>query len=109
MAWLYSDQWAAGFFDGEGNVYLRRRPKRRTREVRVQVTQKLRSPLEQLRDRWGGSLTPTKTPSGCYRWRTGGQKAEAFLRAIDPHVLVKRSAVDEALAERASTRKWARR
>ena len=109
MAWLYSDQWAAGFFDGEGNIYLRTRGGRRTREVHAQVTQKLKPPLEELHRRWGGSLTETKTPSGCYRWRVAAQKAEAFLRSIEPFVLVKAPAVKEALDERANTRVWARR
>lgn len=106
MGWLYSDAWAAGFFDGEGNVYLRVREKHRAPDVYVQVTQKDRAPLVELQKRWSGSLTETKTPSGCYRWRCGHQKAEAFLRAILAYSLVKRVEIIRALDERKRVRPY---
>lgn len=106
MGWLYSNKWAAGFFDGEGNVYLRLRVKHRAADVYVQVTQKDISPLLELKKVWGGSVTDTKTPSGCHRWRAGHKKAEAFLRAIYPHCLVKHEAISRALQERAKVRPY---
>lgn len=109
MAWLYTDKWAAGFFDGEGNIYLRARPKRIAREVHAQITQKDIRPLVAFKERWGGSLTETKTPSDCYRWRVSGQKAEKFLKSIYPHILVKKDAVTEALNERKKARPWKRK
>jgi hypothetical protein len=109
MMWMYSNEWAAGFFDGEGNLYLRKREKRRSREVRTQVTQKALEPLIELQRVWGGSINKTKNPSNCYRWRLVGQGAEAFLKAIAPHSIVKSTAIAEALHERALTRPWRRR
>lgn len=109
MAWLYTDEWAAGFFDGEGNIYLRHRPNRRQPDVHAQVTQKDPAPLRELQARWGGSLTETRTPSGCYRWRVASKKAEMFLRSIRPHLLVKAAVVEEALAVRERTRPYHRR
>lgn len=106
MAWLYSDQWAAGFFDGEGNVYLRLRVKHRVPDVYVQVTQKDPEPLRRFKERWGGSLTETRTPTGCHRWRCSHRKAEAFIRAILPYSLVKRVALERALNARANVRRY---
>lgn len=56
--------------------------------MHAQITQKDPAPLREFQQRWGGSLTESKTPSGCYRWRVADKKAEAFLRAIRPYVLV---------------------
>ena len=109
MGWLYSNKWAAGFFDGEGNIYLRQRERRRVRDVYAQITQKDRRPLEEFQKRWGGSLTETKTPSDCYRWRVSHQKAEAFLLSIHRYLLVKDEAVREALIERSKVRPYRRR
>lgn len=108
MSWLYSDAWAAGFFDGEGNIYFRR-DRRRTPELTAQVTQKLRLPLEILMQQWGGSICATKTPSGCFRWRIATRQAQHFLEAIQPYAVVKRIAIDDALAIRAKVRIYRRR
>ncbi len=47
-----------------------------TFSVVVQATQKHREPLDLFRERFGGSISPTRTPGGCWRWRATDLKAE---------------------------------
>ena len=102
--WQYSDQWAAGFFDGDGCVSIRRRRRGNCVDhaVYAQVTQKDPSPLRAFQNEFGGSISPTKTPSGCYRWRVAGRKAERFLRRIQTYSLVKAEPIRLALELRDS-------
>lgn len=98
MSWVYSDQWAAGFFDGEGSVSINRRNSRTPQhDLSVQVSQKQRPPLDELYIQHGGTIGQTKTPAGCWRWRLAGRKAEEFLIRIRPYVLVKRDVIDIAI------------
>jgi hypothetical protein len=102
MGWLYSDEWAAGFFDGEGCVSISVDRSKQTpqHDLTVSVSQKHCRPLDELQIQHGGSISPTKTPSGCWRWRLAGGKAERFLRRIYPHSLEKHSQITLALAFR---------
>jgi chorismate mutase len=64
MSWLYSDQWASGFFDGEGCISISKR--QRTvgyleHHLSVQVSQNDKRPLLEIQKRFGGSLTVSKT------------------------------------------------
>ena len=104
MAWLFNDRWAAGFFDGEGNVSLLRRARRKSVEydLYVQVTQKAREPLDQFRGAFGGNISPTKTPSGCWRWRIHGKQAQVFLERMLPFSLVKKQQIVLALEFRST-------
>lgn len=98
MTWIYSDQWAAGFFDGEGCITVDMRRDGKPGSVVACVTQKLRAPLDELQARWGGAVDRKRTRSGCYRWRCSAQQARAFLRAIYPFTLVKRPQIQIAFA-----------
>jgi hypothetical protein len=78
-------------------------------DLSVQVTQKRAAPLEALKAEHGGSISPTKTPLGCWRWRLAGSKAEIFLRRIQPFALVKATEIQIALRFRATTGKTGNR
>ena len=97
-----SDEWAAGFFDGEGSISIRPHSHGRSERLYVAVSQRSRAPLEALRETYGGSVSKTRTPSNCHRWRITGVGAEAFLRRIQPHALVKREPIAIALEFRAT-------
>lgn len=103
--WQYSDQWAAGFFDGEGCIAIepRKSGKSVSYYLTAQVSQNDVRPLEELRSRFGGSVTSASRTSNdrCSRWRVSGLKAEAFLVRIFPHLLVRRERARRALAIRA--------
>lgn len=87
--------YAAGFFDGEGCVFIQRRTDRRGHILWVFATQSYPGPLLWLQDRWGGSVRPRKqkgVPSSwkpCHEWYVFGSKALRFLRDVVPHLLVK--------------------
>jgi len=103
--------WASGFFDGEGNVYIRHRRRGACTDhvLYVQVTQKDKLPLQILKSHWGGSITEVKNPSGCWRWRVVTAMAERFLWDILPHSVVKREQIEAALVIRSKVRKYKRR
>lgn len=86
--------WAAGFFEGEGFVYIgRQRPADRinTRyRLIVGITNTERILLEVFSKYWGGNVRPRK-PTGLSRkplfaWALCGQQAERFLAQILPHL-----------------------
>ncbi|MGV1985619.1 LAGLIDADG family homing endonuclease [Agrobacterium sp. 22-221-1] len=92
--WLYSDQWAAGFFDGEGCIQIEPRKSGHGTSyyVNIQVTQNDRRPLDELQKRWGGNVTGAcrRATDRCFRWRMSSTGAAVFLTAMLPYLLVKR-------------------
>jgi len=96
--WLYTDAWAAGFFDGEGCITVEMRRNGDPGALVVMVTQKMRVPLDELQARWLGTVSDNRSGSGCFRWRLSARKAEAFLVAIRPYCIVKRSQIDIGFA-----------
>lgn len=106
--------YAAGFFDGEGNVCIARNLRggqERTHYVhnmRVGASQREAATLFWLRDRWGGSVRPSqrKTPSGVrtyYVWGCFAIGAAAFLRDVLPYLQVKRERAELALEFQATS------
>lgn len=102
--WSYSDQWAAGFFDGEGCVSISRRQRTKSfveHYLSVQVGQIIRAPLEALRQHNGGNIYQGTTQSRCWRWKIHGKPAERFLKSIYQFSIVKRHEISLALSLRA--------
>ena len=101
MGWKYTDEWAAGFFDGEGSVCVSRR--KRTagfieHHLAVQVVQVDPRPIHALRARFGGSLRQAdRNGKPFFYLRFHGTKAEHFLKTMYPHLLVKREEAGLAL------------
>jgi hypothetical protein len=105
MSWHYTDEWAAGFFDGEGCVCIQKRLRGNFLEhfLSVQVGQSTRLCLDELAARFGGGVTSySKTGGKFWRWRLHGTKAERFLKTIQPHSLVKRREIDAAIELRSA-------
>ena len=101
---LPSLEWIAGFFDGEGCVNTQKPYKDcKSRLLRVSIAQCDRSPLEELKILFGGSISCHKRAiegsnhRDCFTWKVSAQKAEDFLTAIRPYVRVKRLQVEAAL------------
>ena len=92
--------WVAGFFDGEGCIYIGRRIRKYTPQYNLQIdiSQKDRRPLDSIVQEYGGSVWGIKNPSGCYRWRITGKAATRFLERILPYSLVKRNSIEIGLA-----------
>ena len=105
--------YAAGFFDSEGCVYIAHgrtkklmgtgKPRCSPYSLAVSVAQGDCRPLVWLADRFGGNVyrrNKTCCRSGYFHvWSLNGQKALNFLRAVAPHVILKKSEVDLVLGQ----------
>lgn len=88
--------WAAGFFDGEGNIHIYERG-----NVGVGASQTTPEPLLALREAFGGDVrgrTPTDPRhKDQWFWGVRGPMAGEFLRLVRPHLRVKGPLADVAL------------
>ncbi len=94
--------YAAGFFDGEGCVYLNAL-KNGGASLRVKVSQNNRKPLELLQEIWGGSIclaANKKKARNTWNLCLASASGERFLAAIRPYAIVKAEAIDIALEYR---------
>lgn len=103
---MLSDEFVAGFFDGEGSIgiYPNSCPESRSYYLRTQLTQNVgfysRDLLEELLLRFGGSLNVMKGArnSAAFNWQLNGDRAVAFLTRIEPHLRLKRDQARIAMA-----------
>ena len=91
--------YAAGFFDGEGHVRVYHYGYLGRGQVRIQIGQIVRAPLDYLQVFFGGQIYTHIKKRGhlIYNWHLTGSKAEEFLRLIEPYLLVKGPDVRQAL------------
>jgi hypothetical protein len=92
-----TDEWAAGFFDGEGCVYIL------NGQIRVTVTQVDPRPLRALQAKYGGHIYLDKKPKAAgyrrvFRWNATPGPAKKFLASIRPFLVVKGEEADVAIA-----------
>ena len=79
--------WLAGFFDGEGCVYI----SKKCTYMQVCITQKNPESLYLIQQEFGGKVNKHGT---CYRWRSAHREVVLkLLTAIQPHCIVKASDV----------------
>lgn len=84
----------AGFFDGEGCVYIERsRPKKRNPygqyTLHIFVSQKDKTPLIDFQNRFGGTIHPLKRTSS-FQWHIFSSKAAVFLETMLPYLRYKK-------------------
>lgn len=92
--------WTAGFFDGEGciRIEVSRRGRHKIKPcLVVTIAQRHECWLTPIQERWGGHVKPDR---GCHSLRLKSLAAERFLKAVRPHLRVKREQVDVALEYR---------
>ena len=92
--------WAAGFFEGEGCVYLKRTLPDKTHkterlEARCTITNSERILLEKMQTRWGGTIR-SREPHGIgkktlYQWNLYSSAMERFLEDIRPFMTGEKS------------------
>lgn len=93
---MVTNEYAAGFFDGEGSVYISTgRPLRSGIQyfLCASVNNTHRGIIDIFHRRFGGAISrtgETKTKKGVWRLRLYSLGASAFLEAILPHLLLKR-------------------
>lgn len=91
------DAWFAGFFDGEGCVGIAPSYDTSLYLLKLQLSNTEIAPLLLFKERFGGCvLKPSLRPSDsvrrkpCGQWKCDSKVAEAALRAMLPHLVVKR-------------------
>lgn len=96
--------WAAGFFDGEGCIYLRAGKGIAGWQLLCSLGQSDDSPLEEFQRIVGGvgfvgrrHYPKRSNRRPCWAWQTSSQKAEDVLRLLLPFLRVKRSQAVAAL------------
>lgn len=93
-----SPEYVAGYFDGEGSVTIVKvKPKRSTQNpyhsLYVHIGSVNPTPLILIKERWGGSLTPSQSPIPNrklnWNWVLTANLAGRFLKDILPHLTIK--------------------
>lgn len=94
-------KYIAGLFDGEGYVgVVQHSTYKRTYTLRVSVTNTRPECLQPLLARFNGSILRMKggwNGRHCYSWQANGPAAMEFLKAVAPHVIIKKQEIDIAL------------
>ena len=97
---MLSDAYAAGFFDGEGSVYVARRNTRPSAVLMVCIGNTHLGVLQEHKDRWGGSIQKRKMVNPNHRqqwqWVLSTRQTRPFLEAIRPYVIIKHEVVELA-------------
>ena len=103
-----TDDYVAGFFDGEGCILIKRTKSGCGMELAVQVGQAHEDVPYALQDRFGGSVSyapPEKRPrrkdgglgSQFWTWAASGRNAYRFLQTIKERLIVKKSEAEAAM------------
>lgn len=98
---LFSVRWLsyfAGLTDGEGSIIITKNGRLKqgvdNLVLQVIVTNTCRLPLAKMKRMFGGSVLQYKNrgnvPGVHYAWRASACKAAAFLRRVQPYLLIKR-------------------
>ena len=102
---MISDQYIAGFFDGEGSIGVYRNG-RGNFHLRTQLTQNVlpssEALLSGLKERFGGNLARMRSSiyrrGEAFNWQLNGTVAAQFLRTIRPYLVLKAEQADVAMA-----------
>lgn len=93
-----SDQYIAGFFDAEGCIHINTYAGGKHHRLYLAVAQNDPIILELLSERFGGNLYPHHPGSKATQWQLWHNKAYAFLKAIYPHLIMKKPQAELAIA-----------
>lgn len=89
---MLTDEYIAGFFDGEGHVAISA-----SLQVQVCITQKKKEVLQLIMNKYGGHLYQAKRNPVWTLKICGKEKISIFLKAISPHLVVKKREAEIAL------------
>jgi hypothetical protein len=90
--------YAAGFFDGEGHISIRKHTRDASLNFRVSASQNDPQPLYWLQTLFGGNIyrQHSRKKSYAYVWVVSGEQAYKFLEAVLPFLMVKDAEAKEA-------------
>lgn len=104
---MINDQYAAGFFDGEGCVYCYKHKRWKSSQgtfdyqVRITVSNTNAEILRLLSEAYGGSVHQMYSPKGnrraCWQWTIAARKALAFMERVSPFLIIKKNEVTKAM------------
>jgi hypothetical protein len=91
-------EYAAGFFDGEGNADIWNK---KYKYLRARIGNRNFKVINMLKKMWGGNIWRTHTTAGnkFYVWQVHGEGAHEFLSAIYPYLVIKQTKVGHLLKE----------
>lgn len=101
---LVTEQYIAGFFDGEGSVSIAfRQPQGGWRVspsyvLQVAIAQIDPRPLIAIQERYGGRIYHSGVGRRTWAWNVSARKARPFLEAVLPYLIVKRRDAEIGLA-----------
>ena len=99
--------WAAGFFDGEGCVLLRK--SRNTYVVRITVSQVNPAPIVKFKRLFGGHISEQKPKNKSWKeqwkWEQDAKSGVETLLQLLPYLVVKRDVADLAIEFQKTKRK----
>ena len=95
---MISDQYAAGFMDGEGCINVS--SCRTSTYIRVLIVNTNREVLELFQQRWGGDIKQNKQQKAhwkvSYTWRVSYAACQQFLKDVYPFLVVKKKQAEAA-------------
>lgn len=90
----------AGFFDGEGSVFINLQGKSNTLRIEVSCSQNTRTPLELYERYFNGHINGhvmRGRRSMIFQWKAYAQTGIDFLHEVRPFLIVKARSADEAM------------
>lgn len=102
--------WAAGFFDGEGTIFLAKRTNRGAPRycVEVALSQRNPKPLDEFRRIVGeGTIKQHPSQGGIYRWRASSASACRVLALLSPYLVGKDEEARVAIEFQESRKRFA--
>lgn len=92
-AFVLTDEYVAGLFDGDGSVMIPKRSIRGACALRVSITSENYDELELVRTRYGGGIYHDKRKRCCFYWIAVAKVAESFLLKIGPFSTMKKERI----------------
>lgn len=88
------DSWAAGFFDGEGNIAIVKNNGLPAGKLRITAAQVDKQPILRLQQLFGGAIRQASSKRENWRsfwvWDLSADKAVSALKRMEPYLLVKK-------------------
>jgi len=90
----------AGFFDGEGSIFILRQKRKKLRDritysTKVEVSNTVKEPLELLHSNYSGTIythiRQSEKRKPIYIWSLSNRKAYQFLKDIKPYLIIKKA------------------
>ena len=96
----YKLSYAAGYFDGEGCIWVYQIGPLKVFQLRVSIVSGDKDTIDLFSEIFGGNVNPVKCKSSkinLYRWYRNGAHAHLFLSLVSPFMIAKRDQAELVL------------